>query len=330
MNMGLSPYRDPQMHSNTNAWSIGSDALPWQLMTEDTGQIQILPDAVGNCRSSLFKLDPDLSYIETQYNPRRNLTILSRISNPEPRMVLTLGLKGQSCFQANRGDDINFLPGYSTITTFNASEGKRQYQSDQPVNQLRFSMTQTWLERHFGEGAFAECFKQNAMRVVSHQPSSAAAVIAAQGLMQSAMHAKALALFRQGQTMTIVASELNHLLADSRQPLARLSPRDKRLAESARDILAAEFKTPPSIIELSKRVGTNPCKLKQLFHRRFNTTPYALLLDIRMEKAYQLLTGSHGPVGLVAEAVGYQHASNFSTAFSKYFGVSPMQVSRGR
>jgi len=45
-----------------------------------------------------------------------------------------------------------------------------------------------------------------------------------------------------------------------------------------------------------------------------------------MEKAYALLESSSQQVLAVADAVGYAHASNFSTAFIKYFGVSPKQV----
>lgn len=109
-----------------------------------------------------------------------------------------------------------------------------------------------------------------------------------------------------------------------------LTPHDKRIAEWARDILSTEFKNPPSVEMLSRQVGTNQLKLKKLFHRCFNTTPYGMLLDIRMEKAYQLLAARRYPVNIVAEAVGYQHASNFSSAFIKYFGVSPKQISRER
>lgn len=315
--------------NSTRAWRIDVDDVQWQAAPEnDAARIHTLPNSVGVCRSRMFTLDADLNYIETSYRPNRPLEMPSRISRQSPRMVLTLALAGQSRFQSSNGNSIDFKSGYSTITTFNASEGSRQYQGDRVVSQLRFSMTQAWLERYFGEGAFTDSFMQNAVQVVSHRPSTAASLLAARGLLQNSLPANAQGLFRQGQAMAIIANELGQIFDNTQTQSARLSAPEKRLTDMAREILAAEYKNPPSVAELSKRVGTNPFKLKQLFHRHFDTTPYGLLLDIRMDQAYRLLANRHYPVNMAAEAVGYRHAGNFSTAFAKYFGFPPSQLSR--
>lgn len=314
--------------NSTTARRIEPEDAQWQAAPEQNALIQTLPGDIGFCQSKIFKLDTDLNYIETRYHPNRCLTMFSQMPQQAPRMVLTLALSGHSRFQSISGNLIDFKSGYSTVTTFNASEGNREYQGDQVVSQLRFSMTQAWLEKHFGEGAFAGCFKQNALQVVSQRPSAAATLLAARGLLQNALPANAQSLFRQGQAMAIVANELSYMLDSAQTQSHGLSSREKRLVEMARDILAAEYKNPPSVAELSKRVGTNPFKLKQLFHRHFNTTPYGMLLDIRMEQAYRLLANRHYPVGIAAEAVGYRYAGNFSTAFTKYFGFPPKQLSR--
>ena len=75
-------------------------------------------------------------------------------------------------------------------------------------------------------------------------------------------------------------------------------------------------------------MGTNQFKLKQLFHHFFTNTPYGLLLEIRMNNAYQLLETTECQVSVAADLVGYSHASNFSAAFMKHFGVSPKAVSK--
>jgi AraC-like DNA-binding protein len=49
-----------------------------------------------------------------------------------------------------------------------------------------------------------------------------------------------------------------------------------------------------------------------------------------MRHAYRLLESKQLPINAVAETVGYRHASNFSLAFNKYFGISPKQVARKR
>ncbi|MFI3220487.1 MAG: helix-turn-helix domain-containing protein [Methylococcales bacterium] len=51
-------------------------------------------------------------------------------------------------------------------------------------------------------------------------------------------------------------------------------------------------------------------------------------MDIRMNKAYQLLKSSHCQVSVAADFVGYSHANNFSAAFVKYFGIAPKVIAK--
>ncbi|MDD1621591.1 MAG: AraC family transcriptional regulator [Methylococcaceae bacterium] len=306
-------------------WRINNDELLSQSLPEDGGLHHRLPEKLGLGHSNIFRLEDDLSYIETQYSPCQDLAILSRMDYQEPRMVVTLGLQGSSRFTTHRGDDVAFREGYTSITTFNSSQGARQYLGNKAVTQLRFSMTRSWLDRYFGEPKLGGFFDNAAIRVVSHQPISPHGLVAAHALLNCRVAEKVRPLFRQGQAMAILASELSHLLV-GRLESAKPKPRDTAIAHQARDILYAEFKNPPSVEELAKRVGTNQFKLKQLFHHFFDNTPYGLLLEIRMNKAYQLLKSTNCSVGSAAETVGYNHASNFSTAFVKYFGFPPKQI----
>lgn len=112
------------------------------------------------------------------------------------------------------------------------------------------------------------------------------------------------------------------LLADELSPLfeeecsnSNFSAKDQALANKAREIIQTEYETPPSILELARRVGVNHTRLKQLFHYYFATTPYAMLLDIRMHTAYQLLKTGNYHLNTVAYRVGYEHAHNFSAPY---------------
>jgi AraC family transcriptional activator of pyochelin receptor len=166
------------------------------------------------------------------------------------------------------------------------------------------------------------------MRLLSCQPISAQGVLAVQLLTACNVADEVKPVFRHGLAMTVVAAELNPLFQNAEQDSSQFSQQDKAKAILARDILFNEFRHPPSVADLSKRAGTNQLKLKQLFHHFFNNTPYGLLLEIRMNHAYQLLKTGQCHVSVAADLVGYQHASNFSAAFAKYFGVSPKQVAK--
>ncbi len=309
-------------------WSISSDEL--QSHQQKDCLHQSLPENLGVGHSANFQLDQDLSYIETRYTPTKDLAVLSQIDYQEPRLVVTLGLKGQSRFSGNRGDELIFREGYTAITIIQSSIGERQYQAHKPTMQLRFALSKNWLGRYFGESKAAQLLGKSGTQLLSYQPISPQAISAAHQLLNCNVSTETSRIFMHGQAMSLLAFELSPLSEDKRHNLTRLDQKDAAIAKSARDILLREFRNPPSVEDLSKRVGTNQCKLKQLFHHFFSNTPYGLLLEIRMNNAYQLLETTQCQVSVAADLVGYSHASNFSTAFIKYFGISPKALPQKR
>lgn len=306
-------------------YRIPSDEL---LLQTQHGYIQRhLPKELGDGHSNILQLDTDLSYIETSYIPSKELAILSQIETEQPHIVVTLGLQGNSRFIDNKNNELIFNEGYTTITCFNTIQGERQYQANQSLKQLRFSMKKSWLDRYFGETKTAQWFTKKDKLLLSHQAISPQARMAIQQLLNNNITKELRPLFIHGQAMTLLASELSPLL-ETQQSSERFNRKDKKIVNLARDILFDEFKNPPSIAQLSKRVGTNQYKLKQLFHYFFDNTPYGLLFEYRMSKAYHLLETTGCQVGIAADFVGYGHASNFSAAFIKYFGVSAKQISK--
>jgi AraC family transcriptional activator of pyochelin receptor len=301
-----------------NRWSIRADDLPSLFQKHKNCLRQSLPEVAG----------VGLIYIETLYKPSKDLAVLSQIESQEPRMVVTLGLKGHSLFSGNQGDEVIFNEGHTTITAFNSSIGERQYEANKSITQLRFSMSKKWLDRYFGENKFTQLFNKSGIQQISHQPISRQGLCAAQQLLTGNVSSEVRRLFMHGQVMSVLAAELSYLGEEKFENSGRFNQKDREIAVWARDILFHEFKNPPSVEELSKRVGTNQFKLKQLFHHFFNNTPYGVVLEIRMNKAYQLLESTRCHVGVAADFVGYSHASNFSAAFIKYFGISPKTISK--
>jgi AraC-like DNA-binding protein len=189
-------------------------------------------------------------------------------------------------------------------------------------------LSKKWLDRYFGENKFTQFFNKSGIQQLSYQPISHQGIIAAQQLLTSNVSSEVRPLFMHGQAMSLLAAELSPLCEDKSENSARFNQKDREIANLARDILYLEFKKPPSVEELSKRAGTNQFKLKKLFHHFFNNTPYGLLLEIRMNNAYQLLESTRCHVSVAADFVGYSHASNFSVAFIKHFGISPKAISK--
>ncbi|MEN8722574.1 MAG: AraC family transcriptional regulator [Alphaproteobacteria bacterium] len=103
----------------------------------------------------------------------------------------------------------------------------------------------------------------------------------------------------------------------------RLSARDKRQLEMARDVLLENYVAAPTIAVLARQVGVNQRKLKVGFKYLFGVTIFDFVQGLRMEKAWELLNSGDYCISQVADMVGYAHARNFTTAFKRHFGVSP-------
>jgi AraC-like DNA-binding protein len=103
----------------------------------------------------------------------------------------------------------------------------------------------------------------------------------------------------------------------------RLSWRDKRQLDKARDIIQKDCVNVPAIGVLSRQLGLNQRKLKMGFKQLFGTPIFQYTQNLRLEKALQLLHTGEYSVREIADAVGYGYAKNFTTAFKKRYGMSP-------
>jgi AraC-like DNA-binding protein len=311
--------------STVKRWSIYSgDLLAHQQLN---CLHQSLPEELGIGHSAIFQLDHDFSFIETRLMPSKDLAVLNKIEFQEPRLIVTLCLKGKSRFVENGGDELVFNEGYTSITTLQSSIGERQYEANKSTLQLRFALNKSWLDKYFGVTRTAQIFNHKSPTLLTNQRTSPQAICIAKQLLNNTS-GEPNRLFIHGQALSLLSFELSQLCGDARQNSTEFTQRDEALAKLARDILFREFKKPPLVEVLSRRVGINQCKLKKLFHYFFQSTPYGLVLDFRMTNAYQLLESTGCQVAVAAEMTGYSHASNFSTAFIKHFGISPKEISK--
>jgi len=79
-----------------------------------------------------------------------------------------------------------------------------------------------------------------------------------------------------------------------------------------------------SILDIAKRVGINKQDLKTKFKKIFGKGLFEYLLTTRLVIARINLEETFKPVKDIARSAGYKSPGNFSTAFRKKFGKSPM------
>lgn len=101
---------------------------------------------------------------------------------------------------------------------------------------------------------------------------------------------------------------------------------DIQRLEMARHILEQRIANPPTQKELAAEVLTSESKLRKDFKEYFSVTIHDYLTRVRMEKAKNYLLADKKTVYEVALLTGYGHQNNFSSAFKKYFGISPGEL----
>ncbi len=93
-----------------------------------------------------------------------------------------------------------------------------------------------------------------------------------------------------------------------------------------KDYITQHYTQPLTLQLLSKKFGTNDFALKKGFKAIFGMTVFGYIVDLKMNKAKELLIDKRLPVGEVSEIVGYKNPQHFSTAFKKKFGVTPSKL----
>ncbi|WP_339249027.1 AraC family transcriptional regulator [Paenibacillus sp. FSL P2-0136] len=85
------------------------------------------------------------------------------------------------------------------------------------------------------------------------------------------------------------------------------------------------YSRPFTLDILADTLGTSPRTLSRLFRMRLQSSPAQYLVQIRMDKARELLLGTEATLHDIAAAVGYPDAYSFGKMFKKHFGNSPVR-----
>ena len=76
---------------------------------------------------------------------------------------------------------------------------------------------------------------------------------------------------------------------------------------------------------LAAQCGISEVYFRQLFKEQFGTTPHQYILELRLRKARQLLSGSRLSVGQIAEACGFTNPYHFSRFFRQSTQLTPSE-----
>lgn len=84
-----------------------------------------------------------------------------------------------------------------------------------------------------------------------------------------------------------------------------------------------------SLDQIAENMYLSPFYISKIFKVETGDTPIRHLINIRLEKAKELLeNGNGGSIQEVAATVGYEDAYHFSKLFKKHYGITPSQAKK--
>jgi len=92
--------------------------------------------------------------------------------------------------------------------------------------------------------------------------------------------------------------------------------------------IALNFHRPIKVADLAQLSGLSRRGFIKAFQRHTGNCPGQLLIQLRIELAKRLLTGSEVTLAELALACGFRRMNSFSVTFRQEVGLSPMQFRR--
>ena len=114
--------------------------------------------------------------------------------------------------------------------------------------------------------------------------------------------------------------------AGAEKPEGPLSPTDTEHGRRLREIISELLENSgdaASVAELARRTGYSPVHFSRVFKKVTGSLPREFIIQVRIDRAKQLLRESSLSIGEIANALGYSDVFFFSRQFKNRAGLSP-------
>lgn len=125
--------------------------------------------------------------------------------------------------------------------------------------------------------------------------------------------------FYQGSIM----KDLNDLYSSCQAAMQAKNSETYTLLSRIKRYIEENYQNPDlSLVMIARHFNVNHCYLTSLYKDQFGINLYDYLIQVRMERAGELLRTSDRKSYEVAEATGYRNSQYFSASFKKYYGCT--------
>lgn len=285
----------------------------------------------GNIHYQQQVLEGRLSIVEAHYHMQDDVTISGKGSGDLLEIQLNLSDKaisfnnkqGKELVTPARSGNIAFLPAEE-------NHAKILFEKDVSYSTFDIHLPLSVLDHYAGESEIIDRFlgqirnSISAMFTRSNISINPAIYNTIQDIKNCVYEGLTRRIYLESKTYELIA--LLHESAENQKQNNELSPDDQERIHLAASVIRNNLATPCTIIELAHKVGVNQTKLKTGFKAIFGKTVFDYLQGIRMHQAKRYLLDTQMSVQEIGLLLGYQNTSNFSIAFKRVHGFSPMKL----
>ena len=100
---------------------------------------------------------------------------------------------------------------------------------------------------------------------------------------------------------------------------------DGSYVQQAIKYIETYFSSNITINEICNDIYISPCHFQRIFKNTMNKTPYQYIVDMRLNKAKEMLRKENSSIGEVARLCGFLSSGHFSTVFKRVEGETPTE-----
>jgi AraC family transcriptional regulator len=238
---------------------------------------------------------------------------------PTPDLLVVMGLRGQ--FRVESKSDGQWRSAlYRRGTLGVTSPGNR--------DTLRWRGSETGARRtlhvHLASNTIEEARAELPHRTRPHDldhldlaDPTATSILTA---LHTALASKSNALVAESLALALVMQLLSPRLRGSKNPLATLPT--GTLAHVI-DYVDTHLRDSITLDDLAREANLSKFHFVRAFRGTVGTTPYRYVMEMRMARATELLTGGRQTVSTIAAMCGYSSTARFTAAFREHHGTTP-------
>jgi AraC family transcriptional regulator len=130
----------------------------------------------------------------------------------------------------------------------------------------------------------------------------------------------------RASALTVEAARRTRGTARAESPV--LNPSLVERLEAVRDHLHRHLAEPVTLADLAALVALSQSYLVRAFKAHVGVPPHRYLVELRLERARELLVSSSLSITQIAHRVGFASASHFITRFQAASGITPFRFRR--